>query len=195
PVVEPLAKAAPADWYYAHFTRVTAMRRSLAAADRWGSHLLAAYEVTGRDERVRDKLESQMLLHATPELDPFYDLVVGDGAVVGSDPFVAEGSDVTVIFTVKNELVFNARLELDRRNAVAAASNVSIIHEPYRAWTVDGVANADHSLSSYVTMRNGLAIVSNSFAALRRVADVVDGLSPAMADAPDFKYMRAVTPY
>lgn len=195
PAIEPLAKAAPADWYYMHFPRVVSMRRVLAAADRWGSHLLAAYTVTGRDARVRDRIERQTLLRASPELDPFYDLVVGDVAVVGSDPFLAEGSDVTFIFTVKNQLLFTTRLELERRNAVAASSNVSISHETYRTWTVDGVANADRSLSSYATVRDGVAIIGNSYAALRQVADVVDGLAPSMAASPDFQYMRAVKPY
>jgi hypothetical protein len=195
PVVEPLAKVAPADWYYVHFTKASGIRRVLAAADRWGTHLLSAYEITGRDARVREKVEAQTLLRAAPELESFYDLVVGDAILVGSDPFLEEGSDVTAVFTVKNALVFTTRLELDRRTAVAAASGASVIHEPYRAWMVDGVVSADHSLSSFAAMKNGLAIVSNSFEALRHVADVADGLAPSLAAADDFKYMRAIKPY
>jgi hypothetical protein len=197
PVVEPLAKAIPSDWYYAHFPRVSAMRRVLAASDRWGGHLLAAYSLSGRDARLRDKLEKQLLLTARPELDGFYDLVVGDVAVTGSDPFVAEGSDVTVLFTVKNALLFNARLELERGNAVSASSGqrLSIMHEPYRSWTVDGVVSADRSLSTYSTVRGDIAIISSSLAALRRVADTIDGLAPSMASSDDFEYMRIVKPY
>lgn len=195
PVVEPLAKVAPADWYYLHVSKASAIRRVLGAAERWGDHLLSAYEVTGRDARVRRKLENQTLLRATPELDAVYDLVLGDAILVGSDPFLSEGSDLTAVFTVKNALVFNARLELDRRTAVEASSGASIVHEPYRAWTVDGVVSPDHSLSTYSASRDGIAIVSNSFAALRRVADVADGLAPSLAASDDFRYMRAVRPY
>jgi hypothetical protein len=196
PVVEPLARAVPADWYYAHFPRVTSMRRVLAAAERWGGHLLAAYSISARDARVREKLERQLLLRATPELDAFYDLVVGDVAVAGSDPFVAEGSDVTVLFTVRNAMLFNARLDLERSNAVAATGQrVSILREPYRSWTVVGVSTPDRSLSSFTTVRGDLAIVSSSLEALRRVADTVDGIAPSMAASDDFKYMRIAKPY
>ena len=168
----------------------------LAASERWGGHLLAAYSIDGRDARVREKLERQLLLRATPELDAFYDLVVGDVAVAGSDPFVAEGSDVTVLFTVRNALLFNARLEVERSSALAATRlRVSILREPYRGWTIVGVTTPDRSLSVYTSVRDNLAVVSSSMAALRRVADTVDGLAPSMAASDDFKYMRVAKPY
>ena len=56
-VVEALAHSVPADWYYAHFPSISDMRRVLDAADAWGGHLLASYAVTGRDVRLREKLE------------------------------------------------------------------------------------------------------------------------------------------
>ncbi len=196
PVVEWLARAAPADWYYTHFPRVSAMRRVLGASDKWGSHLLSSYQITGRDCHVRERLESQLLLKATPELDSLYDLVVGEVAIVGSDPFFREGSDVSVIFGVTNGLLLGTRLENSRRDAVSTAtSHVSILHENYRDWVVEGVATADHTVSSYAAIRDRIAIVSNSFAALRRIADTVDGQVPSMANADDFKFMRSVTPY
>lgn len=196
PVVEPLASAAPADWYYAHAPRVSALRRVLDAADRWGAHLLAAYAVTGMESRVRDRVTGQLLLDATPELDQFYDLAVGSVAVVGSDPFFREGSDVTVVMKIRNAVLFTAWMETQRRTAaVASRSRLSVLHERYRGWVVDGLLNADRSISSYVTLRDDTAIVSSSYAALRTVADVVDRLAPSMAASEDFQYMRSIKPY
>lgn len=196
PVVEPLAGAVPADVAYAHFPRVSSMRRVLDATDRWGGHLLSSYSLDGREERVRQTIENQLLLATTPELDPFYDLVTDGIAVVASDPFVAEGTDVTVVFRVRNQLLFGAKMDLGRRTAAAAASGrLTISQEQHRDWSIDGMASPDRAVSSFSSAKGDLAIVSTSAAALKRVADVADGLSPSMGAADDFRAMRASMPY
>lgn len=196
PGIEPLAKLAPADWYYAHFPRVSSMRRVLDASDRWGGHLLSAYTINGRDNRVREKIERALLLQSSPQLDPVYELAVGDLAVVGSDPFLFEGSDVTVIFTVKNELLVATNLEMQRRNAASGgAERVSIVHEEYRGWTIDGLQTGDRAISSFAAIGGGAAVVSTSLGALKSVIDVAAGAAPSLAASEDFQYYRAVRPY
>jgi hypothetical protein len=195
PVVEPLAHSVPADWYYAHFPDVSDMRRVLDAADAWGGHLLAAYATSGRDVRLRERLENRLLLRSSSEFDSFYGVVVGAIALVGSDPFLVEGSDVTAVFELKNNLLFTARMDLVRRDAAAAASGPSIVHEQYRGWQIDGLANADRSISSYTAVRQGLAAVSTSLVAIKEVVDAAEGAKVAMAALPEFRYMRALFPY
>ena len=196
PVLEPLAGAVPHDFAYAHFPRVSSMRRVLEATEKWGGHLLSAYTVNGRDERLRQKIEGQLLLATTPELDPFYDLVTDGIAVVASDPFFAEGTDVTVVFRVRNQLLFGAKIDLGRRSAVSTATGkLSLTQEQYREWQIDGVASSDRSVSSYVASKGDLAIVSSSPAAIRKVVDAADGLAPSMAASEDFRAMRATLPY
>jgi hypothetical protein len=195
-VVEPLARAAPADWYYLHAPRVGALRTVLNQMEKWGAHALAAYEISGKEPRVREKIEGQLLLRPTPALDQLYDLVAGEAIVVGSDPYLAEGSDVTVVISLRNAPLFTAYLDRQRREAVGSASGrFSLLHEQYRAWVVDGVANGPRTISSYATVRDDTAIVSTSYAALRRVADTIDGLAPSIASSDDFRYMRSVKPY
>lgn len=196
PVLEPLAGAVPGDFAYAHFPRVSSMRKVLDASDRWGGHLLSAYTLNGRDGRLRQKIEGQLLLATTPELDPFYDLVTDGIAVVASDPFFAEGTDVTVVFRIRNQLLFGAKIDLGRRSAVAAATGkLSLTQEQHRDWQIDGVASADRSVSSYVATKGDLAIVSSSVIALKRVADSADGMAPSLASSEDFRAMRATLPY
>ncbi|MCC6743073.1 MAG: hypothetical protein IT175_04355 [Acidobacteria bacterium] len=196
PVIESLAGAVPHDFAYAHFPRVSAMRKVLDASGKWGGHLLAAYTLNGRDERLRQKIEGQLLLASSPELDPFYDLVTDGIAVAASDPFFAEGTDVTIVFRVRNQMLFGAKMDLGRRGAVAASTaKLSIVQEPYREWRIDGVSSADRSISSFEASKGDLAIVSSSMAALKRVADAADGVSPSLAGSDDFRAMRAALPY
>ena len=122
------------------------MRRVLSAADRWGAHLLSAYALEGRDQMTREKLERQLVLETSPQLEPFYDLAVEDVAVTGSDPFLAEGSDVSVLLRLKNAFLFTTRLEVQRREAASRVpSKLSVLHETYRTWEVSGIASADRS--------------------------------------------------
>lgn len=196
PVLESLAGAAPHDFAYAHFPRVSSMRKALDATERWGGHLLSSYTLNGRDERLRQKIEGQLLLASTPELDPFYDLVTDGIAVVASDPFFAEGTDVTIVFRVRNQMLFGAKMDLGRRNAVAGATGkLTLGQEQYRDWQIDGVSSTDRSISSYVASKGDLAIVSSSAAALKRVADTADGTATSLAGSEDFRAMRAALPY
>jgi hypothetical protein len=195
PVVELLAHSVPADWYYAHFPSVSDMRRVLDAADAWGGHLLASYAVTGRDVRLREKLENRLLLRSSPDFDSFYNFVVGEIALVGSDPFLVEGSDVTALFELKNRLLFTTRMEVVRRDASVTATGLSIVHEQYREWQIDGLASADGSVSSYTAVRQGLAAIGTSLVALKEVIDAAEGARVSMAASPEFRYMRALYPY
>lgn len=193
PVIERAASYAPADWYYTHFTSVPAMRRVLEASDRWGAHLLSSYRLSGRDAHLRERLERRLLLRMAPELDPFYQLVVGEIAVVGSDPFLFEGSDVTVVFSLKAPALFASRMGMARREA--APGNVRVISEHYRGWEIEGIVTADRSVSSFTSVRGEVGLVSTSLSALRRVADTVNGTLPPLAKSDDFRYARSLYPY
>jgi hypothetical protein len=195
PVVEALAAAVPADWYYAHASGMTQMRRVLGAADIWGTHLLNMYSLSARDSRVKERLERQLLLQTNPQLDGFYNLVVSELAVTGSDPFLREGSDVTVLFGLRNTLLFKNHIAGARTNAVAADSSAAVSSEQRRSWTIEGLSTPDRRIASFVAIGEGFAAVSNSIVALRQVLDVHDDPIRSLGTASDFRYMRSIYPY
>ena len=88
PEISALARAVPEDFYFAEFRALTKLLDAFEAGDLWGSHL---YNQAFRDTLTLDvgeRLKRQLAVETDPRTRPFYDLVVEEVAVAGSDPFV-----------------------------------------------------------------------------------------------------------
>ncbi len=111
PDISALARAVPEDFYFAEFRALTRLLDAFEAGDLWGSHLSnQAFRDTATLD-VGERIKRQLAVETDPRTRPFYDLVVEEVAVAGSDPFVREGSDVTLLFRVKQPLLFRERMD------------------------------------------------------------------------------------
>ena len=86
-------------------------RSSSDHGDLWGAHLFSQSQHEARTQLVGDRLKRQLALETSGLLKPFYDLVVEDVGATGSDLFLREGSDVTVLFRFRQPAVFKAQME------------------------------------------------------------------------------------
>ena len=78
----------------------------LDLSQQWGSSLLRLSTVQAKDQRLQQKLEDQLCVRRDLLTRLFADAVISEMAVTGADPFVHEGTDVTMIFRVKQPEVF-----------------------------------------------------------------------------------------
>ena len=74
-----------------------------------GHDAAPAYEVQSRDYRMKQKLEQQLCLKSTGLARLFGPAVIKGLAITGNDPYLREGSDVTIIFQVANNRCFRRR--------------------------------------------------------------------------------------
>src|SRR5262249_40217592 len=111
PSPEPLARLVPHDNYYVHFKNIAKFIEFGELLDQWGNSLSWAYEVASRDYRVKERLERQLCLRPGALGKRFGPLVVRAMALTGSEGYLREGSDVTVIFQVANRKLFLAAVE------------------------------------------------------------------------------------
>ena len=56
---------------------------------------------SGSQSPGHERLKAQLCIATNELLRPFYDLVVTEVAITGSDLFLREGSDVTLLFRVQ----------------------------------------------------------------------------------------------
>ena len=70
-----------------------------------------------------EKLKKQLAVETQPLLRPFYNMVVEEAAVTGSDLFVREGSDVTLLFRFKQPGLFKTRMNGFLRHAQSSQPN------------------------------------------------------------------------
>lgn len=201
PDISALARAVPEDFYLAEFRTLSKLLEAFEAGDLWGSHLSNQALRDTATLEVGERLKRQLAVETDPRTRPFYDLVVEEVAVAGSDPFVREGSDVTLLFRVRQPLIFRGRMD-DFLDA-AARSRPDARRETGQHLGVEYVQlqtpERDVSVVSAYP-EEGLHVRSNSLAAFKRVVEAIKGKDAnggavrRLGDATEFAYIRTLMP-
>ena len=180
-----LANYVPADNYYIRFRSVSRMLDIIDGGNLFAKHL---YTQTGEAAFARDteqKLRQQLAVETNPLARPFYDLVVKEIAISGSDPFVNEGSDVTLLFRFDQELVFRTQMDAYLTAAEKSNSNAMRKEETWDGTAFVHVSSPDrevHVFSAYPA--KGLHVRSNSRTAFLRVLKLIKGQSDKSLRCP-----------
>jgi hypothetical protein len=201
PDISPLARAVPEDFYFAEFRALTRLLDAFEAGDLWGSHLSnQAFRDTATLD-VGERLKRQLAVETDPRTRPFYDLVVEGVAVAGSDPFVREGSDVTLLFRVKQPLLFRERLDGFIDAAAKARPDARREAGEYLGVEYVQLQTPERDVSVVSAYPEpGLHIRSNSLAAFKRVVEAVKGKDSSgravrrLGDTAEFAYIRTLMP-
>jgi hypothetical protein len=196
-----LAKSVPDDFYFVNFHSVAKMLEAMEISDLWGTHLFNQAVGDARTQKVGERLKVQLALETTPLLRPFYDLVVSEAAVTGSDLFLREGSDVTLLFRFKQPEVFRARMDSFLTNAEKAHPSMEKESGKYLGVAYVHLGTPDRELNVYSAYpAPDLHVRSNSLIALRRVLEAVQGKTAEgqpvrrLGDTAEFAYIRTLLP-
>jgi hypothetical protein len=201
PDISPLARCVPADSYFVEFRSLAKLLDLADSGDLWGTHLFSQSQQEAHSQLIGQRLKQQLALETTGLLRPFYDAVVEEVAVTGSDLFLREGSDVTVLFRFGKVPVFKAQMELfldkaQRSQAGARRSSGQCLGVPYEH--VTSPDRAVHVFSAYPEAN--LHVRSNSQAALERVLAAIRGQDaqgqavPRLGDTTELAYIRTLLP-
>src|SRR5690606_8019308 len=115
-------------------------------------------------------------------------------SLTGSDFYVAEGTDLTLLLkTAEPDAVEERLLEW----ASAAEDRHGDFEDRafnYRGVRIHARYTPDRTVSSFAVRHDDWMIVSNSHVGIRRVVDVIHKRLPALIDAPDYRYVTALHP-
>ena len=117
--------------------------------------------------------------------------VVDDLAVVGSDPYLREGSDLSFVFRVRARPAFEAALAGTLAAFGAAHGGLKSATIDHQGTPIHVTRSLDGVVRRHRATVGGFDVVSNSLAATGRVIDAITGRAPRLADEPDFRYMLA----
>ena len=106
PKVADISALIPEDQYLLQLNSMQSLGELLDLSQQWGGSLLRLSTVQAKDQRLQQKLEDQLCVRRDLLTQLFADAVISEMAVTGADPFVNEGTDVTLIFRVKQPEVF-----------------------------------------------------------------------------------------
>ncbi len=193
PDPEPLAQLIPHDNYYVHFKNIAKFIELGELLDQWGTNTVRAYEINSRDYYLKERYERQLCLQSSWMGKTFGPVVVRGLAVTGSDGYVREGSDVTVIFQVSNRPAFLAAVEPFLREARRQfQGELKETKADYHGIPVEIYVTPLREVSLHRAVLGEFVIYSNSATGLRRVLDTHQGRLKALADSLDFQYMRTI---
>ncbi len=193
PAPEPLAKLVPHDHFYVHFKNIRKFLELGDLFDQWGTSAARAYEMNSRDYDMKGRYERQLCLRSGGLARTFGPAVVRGLALTGSDGYLREGSDLTVLFHVANRKLFLAAVEpfiLEARKQHGA--ELKETQADYHGLTVESFVTPLREVSLHRAVFGEFVVYSNSPVALRRVLDTHQGRTKALADSLDFQYMRTV---
>lgn len=194
PQPQEIARLVPEDRYFLHFRSLDAAGELADLTTDWGDNLLRLFTVHARDNHLQQKLEDQLCLRREPLARLFADEAISEFAVVGSDPFVVEGSDVTLIFRLAQPEVFRQAAAEWLADVRRRHPDITEREFNYRGHKIAVRYTDDRRVSSFSVEHGDYAVYSNSHRAVRLLVDVAVGKTPSLFDALDYRYVTTLLP-
>jgi hypothetical protein len=193
PADEPLAQLIPHDNYYLSFKTPRKLTDLSEIFEQSGENLGKVVAVKGRDYRIRERYSEQLCLKKTLLARRAGPLLLKGLAVTGNDPYLREGSDVTIIFHVNSKDLFLAgldRLVKDAKQKYGEALRES--KDEHQGIAIESYVTPLREVSLHRAVFEDYIVYSNSPVGLRRVLDAHKGKIKRLSEARDFQYMRTV---
>jgi len=194
PAVFPVAKLVPFDNYYCHFSTLSKEIEATDLLKQWGTSLLRSATVSARDSDLPKRYMDQICLDVSQLARLFGDLVIGEVAITGSDPFLREGSDVAVLIAVKNRPMFDTIMQSYLAQTLAANPGAQVSKSDYQGVPIETYATPDRRVNACMAWVGEYKVHANSLPLLKRILDTAAGRGRSMAENLDFQYMRTIFP-
>ncbi len=194
PNVREISRLVPEDQYFAHFNSMRSLGEVLDFSAQWGNDLLRLFTLRAQDQRLQAKIEDQLCLRRDPLTKLFAEGAIAEVAVTGADPFVLEGTDVTMIFRLKQPEVFKKAAAGWLAEARKKYPELVDGEFNYRGHKVIAHYTNDRVVSSFVIEHEDYIVFSSSHRAIRRVVDAAVGTAPSLHDALDYRYVSTILP-
>jgi hypothetical protein len=193
PADEPIAQLVPSDQYYISFRNIRKFMEMMELMQQWGTNLTRAYQIPSRGYQLKERYEQQLCLRSTALGKALGPQLIRSLAVTGSDGYLREGTDITLIFAVVNRDLFRAAVNpfIDEARA-KWGSSLKTGHDTYHDVPIETFITPFREVSLQRTAVGDFVIYSNSPAAVRRVIDTYQHRRKSLADSLDFRYMRTV---
>ena len=201
PDIDALARMVPEDFYFVQFRSLNKMLDVLDSGDLWSLHLFNQAQRDARTQQIGERLRRQLAVKTNRLLRPFYDTVVEEVAVTGSDLFAAEGSDVTLLFRAKQPDVLKKRMDGFLDDAIKSRPDAKRREGEFLGVPYVQVSTPErdiHVFSAYP--QPGLHVRSNSKLGMYRVLEAIKGQTSdgkavrRLGDSTEYAYIRTLMP-
>ena len=191
PRVHPLAQLVPSDQYFLWFRSVAKLQELADFMQEWGETGLETADASDGARDLRQRIQAQLCLPEGLLSKALGTALVRDVAITGSDPFLREGTDITVIFEAVSPDAFRKTVDVPWDAAARDNPGAKRDSTTTGGVRVESIVSADRSVSAYRAFDGNLAFYSNSLPALERVLALRGATTGSVAASPDYRYMTA----
>lgn len=195
PKLEPLAASIPADMAYLHFGDMRTFVKLISDLDDWVSPVAQWIEGRAGASHFMSRYEEQLILERTGVAETLGHLAVSELAVLASDPFLREGTDVSMVFRVANKPALLTALSAFEADARRRHDDLKVEKTKIAGIDVERRFTPGLVVNQYRAQFGDVLVLSNSPAAVERIAKAHAGKAPRLSDQGDFRYMRTLYPY
>jgi hypothetical protein len=191
PPSEPLAAAAPADFWYLRSRTFASFLDLLELSESFGQPAADVLAGQSEDRGTTARYTAELALERTELARVLGPSVIESVAVVGSDPYVHDGTDVTFLFKLKAPPLFEAALGKALAAHASAHGGITKSEFVHEGVAIRVARSPDGRVRQHRASVAGLELVSNSPNAIRRVISTALGKAARLADEKDFQYLTA----
>ncbi len=188
------AKLIPRDQYFAHFNSAASFGEALDLLTEWSTNIAQVFMIEARDYGLQDKLAQQLAISRAGLEKLAADQMLGDLTLTGADPFVLEGTDVTLVLHVLDKGAFRKEADAWLAEAGRARTDLQVQTFNYQGHQVVARYTNDRVISSFVVEHEDYVVYSNSHVAIRRLIDTAVSKAASLHDAPDYQYLSTLLP-
>lgn len=195
PVIEPLAAWVPADFVYLHFSDLRQMVSLMDEMSTLITPVIRLLEAQPGTNHFTRRYERQLAVRRSVLSKTFGNQAARSVALVASDPFLREGSDLSLLFHIKSKALLEGTLARYAKEAQAERPDARESTYALGDHTVRLLSTADRAVERHQLVIDDVLIISNSRAALSRIVAAKAGTTLALAQSGDFRYFRSLYPY
>ncbi|MCP4787379.1 MAG: hypothetical protein GY903_05945 [Fuerstiella sp.] len=189
-----VADLIPEDQYLLQFNSFNGANNLRTSFEEWLEPLWRLFSEDARDHHLWSKYESQLLIDFA-NLEPlFKNGQVQNLALTGSDFFVAEGTDLTVVLKTDGSDAVATQITKWVEQLKAQQPELQDREFNYRGLKIQARYTADRKISSFVVQHEDWIVISNSHVGIRRIIDTLQHQLPALGAAEDYRYATVLLP-
>ena len=192
PAPHGIAKLVPADQYMLHFNSLTALGKTLDLATEWGDNLLHVFTERALDNRLHEKFEEQLCVPRAGLEALYSEQVIEDVALSGADPFLLEGTDLTLILHVSNPALYEQAAQEWLSASKEKHPQMNQRQFNYKGHRVSANYTNDRVVSAFLVQHGEYFIHSNSHRSIRRIIDAAIDEDSSLFNSLDYRYTTTV---
>lgn len=194
PKPHPVTGLIPEDQFLLQLNSYDAANDLRDSFKQWVEPLTRLLREDARDHHLWEKYQSQLLI-TFADLEPlFQNGAVQNLSITGSDFFVAEGTDVTILLQTDGGNALNQQIARWVTQVKDQRPELEDREFNYRGLQIQARYTADRKISSFVVRHKDWVVISNSHVGIRRIVDTIQERIPALEQANDYRYATVLLP-